>query len=72
MRGSERGLEVEEVALMRTNCEGLTWEEWLRATHFERCSWQEAIAELFTLRASWKAGEDPAEWRKHFEKEHSG
>ncbi len=54
---------------MTTNREGLTWSEWFRATYCHTRVERMDRSELRKLHAAWKAGEDPSEWRAHFEHE---
>lgn len=51
---------------MKTNREGMTWAEWIRAAGRESqlASFSELNErQLAALRSAWKAGEDPAEYR---------
>jgi len=45
---------------MPTNCEGLTWKEWLDASG---CAELTRNSHQVTLRKAWREGEDPTEWR---------
>lgn len=64
---------------MKTNCEGLTWDEWAYAaaipepTWDMRCTarfsngydhWQAGYSQHFRKeREAWRGGEDPTDWR---------
>lgn len=49
--------------LPKTNGEQLGWGEWFRAVHAPQS------ANMRELHKAWKRGEDPTEWRAHFERE---